>query len=305
MKNMNELSELKNVKAPDGLRERTLSAAREARREDERTYAGHAAPHRRRFGAVKRFAAAACALALALGGWGLWQSGQTGQAPGDVVAEVISNSFGIVAYAADTGETMEPNGGRIVFAAGSGANDGENGFFSGCLLRVTGGNIATVSASIDRGGLYRVETVELGSEDELRDLMFSDTGDTVMGYGTGPDSGIDRYFADIVTKVENGFTDSYDPDVSYGLWAEPKESGGGDMAEEVHGRIDEFDGAELTVTVTFTDGTSETQTMTLHTGRLAVEYVDGEPGPQLTGEVLADGDEGDEGYVYGVYAELN
>ena len=44
--------------------------------------------------------------------------------------------------------------------------------------------------------------------------------------------------------------------------------------------------------------------MTLHTGKLGCEYVDGEIGPQLTGEVLTDAEADAQGYVYGVYAEL-
>ena len=77
-----------------------------------------------------------------------------------------------------------------------------------------------------------------------------------------------------------------------------------DLQNSVHNRIDYWDGATLTVTVTFTDGTTDTQTMTLHTGKLGCEYVDGETGPQLTGEVLTDAEADAQGYVYGVYAEL-
>ena len=60
----------------------------------------------------------------------------------------------------------------------------------------------------------------------------------------------------------------------------------------------------LTVTVTFTDGTTDTQTLALHTGKLACEYVDDAYGPQLTGEVLTDEQAETQAYVYGVYAEI-
>ena len=56
--------------------------------------------------------------------------------------------------------------------------------------------------------------------------------------------------------------------------------------------------------MTFTDGTTDTKTLTLHTGKLACEYVDGENGPKLTGEVLTDEQAAEQGYVYGVYAEI-
>lgn len=78
----------------------------------------------------------------------------------------------------------------------------------------------------------------------------------------------------------------------------------GDLRDAWHARMDEFDGATLTVTVTFTDGAADTQTMTLHTGKLGVEYPSDESGPQLTGEVLTDEQAAEQGYVYGVYAEI-
>ncbi|HIX10752.1 MAG TPA: hypothetical protein H9739_04105, partial [Candidatus Agathobaculum pullistercoris] len=92
-----------------------------------------------------------------------------------------------------------------------------------------------------------------------------------------------------------------------GFWAEPQPV---DMAQEAdapdawHARMDGFDGATLTVTVTFTDGAADTQTMTLHTGKLGVEYPSDESGPQLTGEVLTDEQAETQGYLYGVYAEI-
>ena len=77
-----------------------------------------------------------------------------------------------------------------------------------------------------------------------------------------------------------------------------------DLQNSVHNRIDYWDGATLTVTVTFTDGTTDTQTLTLHTGKLGVVYTDDTSGPQLTGEVLTDEQAAEQGYVYGVYAEI-
>ena len=67
----------------------------------------------------------------------------------------IAHTFGLVAYAADTGEMRQPKDSKIVFDTGSGADDPEKGFYSGCLFKVTGENIKTVSATIDRGAVYR------------------------------------------------------------------------------------------------------------------------------------------------------
>ena len=116
-----------------------------------------------------------------------------------------------------------------------------------------------------------------------------------------------EWWVDASYRVENGFVESYDPDTSYGFWGEPQPV---DMAQEAdgpdawHARIDGFEGATLTVTVTFTDGTTDTQTLSLNTGKLGVEYTDGTSGPQLTGEVLTDEQAKTQGYFYGVYAEI-
>ena len=328
-------NELQNIKAPDELKAKTLAAARDARR------AAHTAPHHAastRFGIAKRLLAAACAFGVVVGGTALWR----GQSASDAIGSAVAHSFGIVAYAADTGETMEPRNSRIVFDDGAGSDDPERGFFSGCLFRVTGENIQAVSATIDKGGLYRaqtfddldieaywraVETVEAAKEAALAqpggewtsadsaalyaelefDPRFADA-DLVMPYGVGKDTEEEVWFADVCRRLENGFTEPYDPEVSYGFWDvsqpyDPNE----DLSEGWHNRIDAFEGATLTVTVTFTDDTTQTQTMTLHTGKLAVEYPD-DPndlsGPRYTGEVLTDEQAAEQGYLYGVYAEL-
>ena len=310
MKNMNELHDLQDMKAPEQLKQRTLAAAREARRAEQQDAPQHLAPApRRRFGMAKRILAAACAFGVFVGGTGVWQARGSEQDAGSVVAEAVAHSFGIVAYAADTGETIEARDSRIVFdVAGGGMDSPTKGFFSDCLFKVTGDNIETVSASIDKGGLYRIERLDITEAD----------AQAIMTGGFAPVAGADdimvqsepeqnKWWVDASYRVENGFVEPYDPDTGYGFWAEPQPV---DMAQEAdapdawHARMDGFDGATLTVTVTFTDGTIDTQTMTLHTGKLGVEYPSDESGPQLTGEVLTDEQAAEQGYVYGVYAEI-
>lgn len=310
MKNMNELHDLQDMKAPEQLKQRTLAAAREARRAEQQNAPQHLAPApRRRFGMAKRILAAACAFGVIVGGTAVWQARGSEQDAGSVVAEAVAHSFGIVAYAADTGETIEARDSRIVFdVAGGGMDSPTKGFFSGCLFKVTGDNIETVSASIDKGGLYQIERLDITEAD----------AQAIMTGGFAPVAGADdimvqsepeqnKWWVDASYRVENGFVEPYDPDTGYGFWAEPQPV---DMAQEAdapdawHARMDGFDGATLTVTVTFTDGTIDTQTMTLHTGKLGVEYPSNESGPQLTGEVLTDEQAAEQGYVYGVYAEI-
>ena len=310
MKNMNELHDLQDMKAPEQLKQRTLAAAREARRAEQQDAPQHLAPApRRRFGMAKRILAAACAFGVIVGGTAVWQARGSEQDAGSVVAEAVAHSFGIVAYAADTGETIEARDSRIVFdVAGGGMDSPTKGFFSGCLFKVTGDNIETVSASIDKGGLYRIERLDITEAD----------AQAIMTGGFAPVAGADdimvqsepeqnKWWVDASYRVENGFVADYDANVSYGFWGEPQPV---DMADDTdlrdawHARIDEFDGATLTVTVTFADGTSDTQTLTLHTGKLGVWYPDDESGPQPTGEVLTDEQAKEQGYLYGVYAEM-
>ncbi len=309
MKNISEFRRLQDMKAPEELKQRTLEAAREMRREEQQTTPQHLAPAPRRFGMAKRILAAACAFGVIVGGTAVWRAQGSGQSTGDVVAEAVAHSFGIVAYAADTGETIAPKDSKVVFdIAGGGMDSPTKGFFSGCLFKVTGDNIETVSASVDKGGLYRVERLDI-TEADAQAIMtggfapVADADDIMVQ--SEPEQ--NKWWVDASYRVENGFVEPYAPDTSYGFWGEPQPvdmADEGDLRDAWHARIDEFDGATLTVTVTFTDGTTDTQTLTLHTGKLAVEYPADESGPQLTGEVLTDEQAQTQGYLYGVYAEM-
>ena len=307
----NNWNELKDIKAPQELKERTLAAAREARKLTNEPL--HAVP-RHSWGMAKRLLAAACAFGIVLGGTAVYRThngtAQTGSA---AVADAISHSFGFAAYAADTGELRQPKDSKIVFDTGSGAGDPEKGFYSGCLFKVTGEDIKTVSATIDKGAVYRTKTVKDTSDnrDEWVRSMHQGTNpeldgaDTVMVWGNGPEEGAERMYADLCWKLDNGFTDAYDPDASYGLWLPSQpQSADDDLQDSWHAAVDGFEGAKLTVTITFTDGSEQTRSMTLHTGKLGVEYKDDTSGPSLTGEVLTDEQAAAEGYIYGVYADV-
>ena len=78
-----------------------------------------------------------------------------------------------------------------------------------------------------------------------------------------------------------------------------------DLQQEWHETVDRLEGTKLTVTVTFADGSTQTRTMTLHTGKLGIEFNDDTNGPQLNGEVLTDAQAEEQGYLYGVYGELD
>ena len=294
---------MKNIKAPDELKARTRAAVRE-----EKSRARQ--PVRSMSGGMKRLLAAACAFAVVLGGAAL-HGRQTGTDP----VTDIAHTFGLVAYAAETDEMRQPKESKIVFDYGSGVDDPEKGFYSGCLFKVTGEDIKTVSASIDNGAIYRTKTVKDTSDDrdEWVRTMYQGTNpeldgaDTVMVWGNGPVEGEEQMYADLCWKLDNGFTDEYNPDASYGLWlpSEPSEDENADLQQEWHETVDRLEGTKLTVTVTFADGSTQTRTMTLHTGKLGIEFNDDTSGPQLNGEVLTDAQAEEQGYLYGVYGELD
>ena len=289
---------MKNIKAPDELKARTRAAVREEKGRARQ-------PVRSMRGGMKRLLAAACAFAVVLGGAAL-HGRQTGTDP----VTDIAHTFGLVAYAADTGEMRQPKDSRIVFDYGSGADDLDKGFFSGCLFKVTGENIKTVSATIDRGAVYRTKTVKDTSDDrdEWVRTMYQGTNPAIDGADRIMVWGSDEMhmYADLCWKLDNGFIDEYDPDVSYGLWLPSRqESEDDDLQDLWHKSVDGFEGAKLTVTITFNDGSKQTRSMTLHTGKLGVEYKDDTSGPSLTGEVLTDAQAEEQGYLYGVYGELD
>ena len=115
----NNWNELQDIKAPQELKERTLAAAREARKLTNEPL--HAVP-RHPWGMAKRLLAAACAFGIVLGGTAVYRThngtAQTGSA---AVADAINHTFGFAAYAADTGELRQPKDSKIVFDTGSGA----------------------------------------------------------------------------------------------------------------------------------------------------------------------------------------
>lgn len=310
-KNQNKWSSLQDIKTPDGLKERTLAAARELRTQNGPC---HLAPRERRFRMAKRILALACAFSVVIGGTALWQSRQTGQSSRDAVAEAITHSFGFVAYAADTGEMPSPQDSIVCFDNDSGCDDLEKGFYSGCLFKVKGENIKSISASIDKScGFYRMKTFTIQQDDVglihggTPSVPGMEGADQIMVSGTADENvkGSEKWWADTCWNLGSSFTEAYDPDASYGFWAPPAISDPEeDLREAWHARVDEFDGANLSVTVTFTDNTTQTQTMTLHSGKLVVEYRDNVSGPQLTGEVCDDTDTGTP-YLYGVYGKIN
>ena len=285
-----------NIHAPAGLNDRVLRAAR---RETAERQTGPKHLAKRRTHPVFRTAVcAACALALVLGAVHLRPTADTGEQLGTTPVMTLDYSFGLTAYAAETGESIRPNAnGGLAFDSSSGMAGEEIGHYTGCLFQVTGEGIKTVSLAVDRGGLYRSETRTGLTTEEVRELWQAEEAGGPVCSVYGEDEG-GPMNAEVMTALGASVTEDFDPSARYGFWVpEYREDPDADLRQAVWASIDTFDGARLTVTVTFTDGREQSKTYTLSTGRLRVEY--GEDGtrallPQLAGD--------EEPFVYAIYA---
>lgn len=244
-----------------------------------------------------------CALALAVGTLkfhpGLLTSGGEEEQEGIPVL-TPAFSFGLTAYAAGSDTAYGPGAnGTIAFTAGEGmANPGE-GNYTGSLFQVTGEGIQTLTLSIDRGGLYRYQLhTDLTDEEMSQYRERMGRGEMATAAISQTDGGV--WYMPEMTALGNSVTEPYQPEVRYGFWVPPEQMSyqtGLGMSEEAERDMDLFDGAALTVQAVFEDGSEQTKTYTLSTGKLRVaqNILGGlELLPQLAGD--------DEAYVYGIYA---
>ena len=125
---------------------------------------------------------------------------------------------------------------------------------------------------MDRGGLYRSETRTGLTTEEVRKLWQAEEagGPVCNVYGKDEDGPMN---AEVMTALGSSVTEDFAPEVRYGFWVpEYHEDPDADLRQAAWASIDTFDGARLTVTVTFADGGEQSKTYTLSTGRLRVEY---------------------------------
>lgn len=300
---------MEHIQPPAGLNDRVLSAARQRAAEQEPAGPKRLAPRKRR-PVLRAAVCAACALALVAGSVTLGPiGGGESSADGAPVTALPAFSFGLTAYAADTGERYEANanGGLAFSTSGQGSWSAEDGHYTGCLFQVAGENIQTISLAIDREALYRSRTLTDLPGEEVQKYLEAEAsgteyqlpggGDVIAAvYSEGEEEPLTL---EVVTDLGASVTEDYDPEARYGFLI--PDTGDidweGDPRTANQESIDRLDGARLTVTVTFTDGTEQTKTYTLSTGKLRVEYAgDGTMTllPQLAGD--------DDPWIYGVYA---
>lgn len=240
---------------------------------------------------MRRMVAAVCAICLLAGG-AIYYSGQSD------VARTIENSFSVQTYAAADGKAIKSPKNKIIFDNGSGNASEDYGLMSGALFKVVGKNIDKVHVQINKEAIYRQNAYNY-SEDEANSTFDAGTtnGDDII---TGYDEKKQLLYAN--TGIGNNFTDHYDKSAMYGFMLtketynriEKKLGDEVDMDKVWYESMDVFDGAKMTITVTFKDGKTETQNVTLHTGKVNAK----DP------SVLVDEDDEKTEYVYTIYGEI-
>lgn len=291
---------MEEIRTPAGLNERVLLAAR-------RQSAEKAEPKRlarRRARPVLRAAVcAACALALVVGTVRFYPAqdqpeGPVGQTDSPAVVPVLS--FGLTAYAAETGEAYGPSAsGGLAFSEGTGMFWSEkSGYYTGCLFQVTGENIRQVRLSLDRGGFYRWQMMKDLTEEQRREIREAqDTGEAAPTSIDQDENG--SWSTEKMTRLGADVTEDYDPNLRYGFWTSGVDGAAWreDSRAAAQASTDILNGAVLTVAVTFADGTEQTRAYRLSTGRLRVAD-DQDGGTSILPEWAEDG----EPYTYGVLA---
>lgn len=222
------------------------------------------------------------------------------------------------------------------------------GFYTGCVFSVEGDNIARVQANVSRGELYRVtskvwsresdpEFVKevsswkpykigqgelLGKYDYVAGVLYYGTiepGDENVGKDRNDPSrtGKSNLYQRLGSTVDTSVMDEPEASASeyrFGLWTnEPFDAVKNDRGEfdglaSMNAALDTLDGAQLTITVTFTDGRTATQVVDLHAADFKANIVETADGvnhvlelvPQITTEAKKTTDEFWEAYKQGI-----
>lgn len=300
------LASQKDVHAPEQLKERTLELL-----DDNDTALASAAlepARKQRFMGIGRkpFCRIAACLALAALGFGAVQvMMHANGGAADVGALETSNlDFTVKAYAAGTQSPLAAgDNGMIVFGHTSDLSQNspewdDNGTYTGCLFKVEAEGVKTVQAHISKGMLYRYDTqnVSYASNSEL--LYEASTwkplkrglGEHLSAYdkvavgiandGLSKDDPNKTYQVQMSKRLGQTAELNYDEGdegAYFGLWTD--EVGDSDASDDSKcdqfGAIaNAFEGAELTVTVTFEDGRTSTQVINLHAGNFLADWYD-------------------------------
>ena len=303
------LASQKDVHAPEQLKERTLELLDNDAALASAALEAAASARKQRFmgfGRKPLYGIAAC-LALAALSFGAVQAMMhTNGGDADVGAlETANLDFTVKAYAAGTQSPLAAgDNGMIVFGHTSDLSQSspewdDNGTYTGCLFKVEAEGVKTVQAHISKGMLYRYDTqnVSYASNSEL--LYEASTwkplkrglGEHLSAYdkvavgiandGLSKDDPNKTYQVQMSKRLGQTAELNYDEGdegAYFGLWTdEVGDSNASDDSKcDQFGTISNaFEGAELTVTVTFEDGRTSTQVINLHAGNFLADWNDG------------------------------
>lgn len=233
------------------------------------------------------------------------QAGQVASAP----MQQLGRAFAVKQAFAKEAQASGPD---IAFVDEGAGQAGEDGTFTGLLFQVEGQDIATVSARIDKGQLYRVARSQV-AKDELERRL----GDGTWGSDDAPgsihmlfgDDGQATLTDDYCVPLGASFEEAYDAAVPYGFYlpADVLDPDAPAFEEDAgkgffHAAFDAFDGATLEISVTYEDGSQATQSYKLASGILKVK--EGKKGEPM--QVLQEFEDNpaDNPYIYGLLATL-
>lgn len=304
------LASQEDVHVPERLKERTLELLDDNDAALTSAALEHAASARKqRFMGLGRkpfYGIAAC-LALAALGFGAVQAMMhTNEGAADVGAlETTNLDFTVKAYAAGTQSPLAAgDNGMIVFGHTSDLSQSspewdDNGTYTGCLFKIEAEGVKTVQAHISKGMLYRYDTqnVSYASNSELLYEALTwkplkrGLGEHLSAYdkvavgiandGLSKDDSNKTY--QVQTSKRLGQTaelnyDEGDEGAYFGLWTDEvgdSDASDDSMRDQFGAIANAFEGAELTVTVTFEDGRTSTQVINLHAGNFLADWNDG------------------------------
>ena len=303
------LASQEDVHAPEQLKERTL----ELLDDNDAALASAAlepaaSARKQRFMGLGRkpfYGIAAC-LALAALGFGAVQAMMhTNEGAANVGAlETANLDFNVKAYASGTQSPLAAgDNGMIVFGHTSDLSQSspewdDNGTYTGCLFKVEAEGVKTVQAHISKGMLYRYDTqnVSYASNSEL--LYEASTwkplkrglGEHLSAYdkvavgiandGLSKDDPNKTYQVQMSKRLGQTAELNYDEGdegAYFGLWTDEvgdSDTSDDSMRDQFGAIANAFEGAELTVTVTFEDGHTSTQVINLHAGNFLADWND-------------------------------
>ena len=218
--------------------------------------------------------ACACALALAVGLSVIPQPQGVSTSASSQVNQ--PNGFLLTAYAADKEITLPNEASHdLIIVDGPGYGGRGIPYYTGLSFQIQGTNIATVALSIDKGNLYYnhdASTNDPATKELLENpVILPWKENMVIGFALDAE------------------TDASIPELY-------------DLREDAHQRIDYFNGATLTVTITFLDGTKQTDVHHLKTGRLKVE-TNSEGGWNILPIEVPESEKATTTYTYAIYDE--